>query len=42
MAPEQMGVARIGHFGFFREQFRDTLWEPYLLPEFTAKPAGSK
>ena len=24
--PEQVGVQRIGHFGFFRSQFRDTLW----------------
>lgn len=21
-----IGVRRIGHFGFFREQFRNTLW----------------
>ncbi|MED5608881.1 MULTISPECIES: alpha/beta hydrolase family protein [Pseudomonas] len=33
IAPEQLGVKRIGHFGFFREQFADTLWEGYLLPE---------
>ncbi|SDI71601.1 Predicted alpha/beta hydrolase [Pseudomonas delhiensis] len=33
IAPEQLGVKRIGHFGFFREQFADTLWEDYLLPE---------
>jgi predicted alpha/beta hydrolase len=26
IAPEQIGVKRIGHFGFFRSQFRDTLW----------------
>jgi predicted alpha/beta hydrolase len=26
MAPQDLGVRRIGHFGFFREQFRDTLW----------------
>ena len=26
MAPADLGVRRIGHFGFFREQFRDTLW----------------
>jgi len=26
MAPRDLGVRRIGHFGFFREPFRDTLW----------------
>jgi len=26
VAPQDIGVQRIGHFGFFREQFRDTLW----------------
>lgn len=25
--PEALGVARVGHFGFFREHFRDTLWK---------------
>jgi predicted alpha/beta hydrolase len=24
--PEELGVKRIGHFGFFREAFRDSLW----------------
>jgi len=24
--PRELGAERIGHFGFFREQFRDTLW----------------
>jgi predicted alpha/beta hydrolase len=24
--PESVGARRIGHFGFFREQFRDSLW----------------
>ena len=24
--PENVGAQRIGHFGFFREQFRDSLW----------------
>src|SRR2546425_14575 len=24
--PRELGTERIGHFGFFREQFRDTLW----------------
>ena len=26
VAPREVGAERIGHFGFFREQFRDTLW----------------
>jgi predicted alpha/beta hydrolase len=26
LTPRDLGVRRIGHFGFFREQFRDTLW----------------
>ncbi|HZE59128.1 MAG TPA: alpha/beta fold hydrolase [Burkholderiales bacterium] len=26
VAPRQLGVDSIGHFGFFRERFRDSLW----------------
>lgn len=26
IAPKDIGAARIGHFGFFREHFRDSLW----------------
>ncbi len=26
VAPRELGVERIGHFGFFRERFRDSLW----------------
>lgn len=26
VSPEEAGVARIGHFGFFRERFRGSLW----------------
>jgi len=33
IAPEQVGATRVGHFGFFRERFRDSLWQQYLLPE---------
>lgn len=29
----ESGARRIGHFGFFRPQFADTLWRSYLLPE---------
>jgi predicted alpha/beta hydrolase len=31
--PQQVGVERIGHLGFFREQFKDNLWPQLLLPE---------
>jgi predicted alpha/beta hydrolase len=26
LTPRELGVKRVGHFGFFREQFRDMLW----------------
>ena len=26
VSPSQLGVTRVGHFGFFREAFRDSLW----------------
>jgi predicted alpha/beta hydrolase len=26
VAPSELGVKSIGHFGFFRERFRDSLW----------------
>lgn len=26
LTPKEVGVPEIGHFGFFRERFRDTLW----------------
>jgi predicted alpha/beta hydrolase len=32
-APEDLGVRRIGHFGFFRAEMRDTLWQPVLRGE---------
>lgn len=31
IAPEDIGVAAIGHFGFFHSRFRETLW-PLVLP----------
>jgi predicted alpha/beta hydrolase len=31
--PRDVGVARIGHFGFFRAAFESSLWRPHLLPE---------
>jgi len=33
IAPQEIGVARIGHFGFFRAAFEPTLWRRHLLPE---------
>jgi predicted alpha/beta hydrolase len=33
IAPADIGVARIGHFGFFRARFEESLWRRYLLPE---------
>jgi len=32
--PAELGIKRIGHFGFFRRAMADVLWEKYLLPEF--------
>ena len=26
LAPRELGVKSVGHFGFFRERFRDSLW----------------
>lgn len=33
LSPADVGVRRIGHFGFFRPDFAETLWRPHLLPE---------
>lgn len=33
ISPNDISVERIGHFGFFRQRFADSLWEKYLLPE---------
>ena len=33
LAPADVGVPRIGHFGFFRPNFEAALWRPHLLPE---------
>lgn len=35
LAPHDIGVGRIGHFGFFRPEFADSLWRKHLLPEFS-------
>lgn len=33
IAPGDVGAKRIGHFGFFRHRFAETLWARHLLPE---------
>lgn len=33
IAPADIGVSRIGHFGFFRRAFEKSLWQAHLLPE---------
>ncbi len=33
IAPEEVGASRIGHFGFFKPRFTESLWQTYLLPE---------
>jgi predicted alpha/beta hydrolase len=33
ITPSEIGVDRIGHFGFFREAFASSLWSRWLLPE---------
>jgi predicted alpha/beta hydrolase len=33
LAPGDVGLERIGHFGAFRPAMRDALWEPVILPE---------
>jgi predicted alpha/beta hydrolase len=32
LAPAEVGVARIGHFGCFRPAMAGPLWERHLLP----------
>lgn len=33
IAPQDIGAARIGHFGFFRSVYEASLWRAHLLPE---------
>lgn len=35
IAPKDIGAQRIGHFGFFRSAFEDSLWRSHLLPELS-------
>ncbi|RFA25192.1 alpha/beta hydrolase [Alkalilimnicola ehrlichii] len=38
IAPQEAGVRRIGHFGFFRPEHEVSLWERYVLPELGELP----
>ena len=38
ISPADIGVRRIGHFGFFRPNFAESLWRQHLLPELTGTP----
>ncbi|MFG8976253.1 alpha/beta hydrolase family protein [Pseudomonas paraeruginosa] len=42
IAPEEIGARHIGHFGFFRAQFAESLWAGYLLPELSSGNALSR
>ena len=39
IAPEEAGLKRIGHFGFFQNHSGPRLWETYLLPELATDGA---
>lgn len=32
LSPQSISVKRIGHFGFFKPQFKASLWERFILP----------
>lgn len=40
IAPHDIGEKRIGHFGFFKERFSQSLWKHYLLPELNTNQAS--
>jgi predicted alpha/beta hydrolase len=33
LSPQDIGEPQIGHFGFFRSRFKESLWRQHLLPE---------
>ena len=35
IAPQDINKNRIGHFGFFRKDYEEPLWQNYLLPELS-------
>jgi predicted alpha/beta hydrolase len=36
-APRDLGLRRVGHFGFFRKDHAEALWRPHLLPELAVE-----
>ena len=40
IAPQEVGLERIGHFGFFRSASEGPLWRTHLLPELAAGRPG--
>jgi predicted alpha/beta hydrolase len=44
IAPREIGVRKIGHFGFFRSKFADTLWAQAgrWLAARAGEPAGPR
>jgi predicted alpha/beta hydrolase len=41
LAPAEVGVAKIGHFGFFHPRMEDALWRAHLLPELAVASADT-
>ncbi len=37
LEPADIGVKRVGHFGFFRKQLADSLWRTQVLPELLSQ-----
>lgn len=37
IAPQDIGAARIGHFGFFRSAYEGSRWREHLLPELASR-----
>lgn len=37
LAPGDVGLPRVGHFGFFRRGQAEPLWRPHLLPELAGR-----
>jgi predicted alpha/beta hydrolase len=35
LSPYDIGVKQIGHFGFFKPRFSESLWQAHLLPELS-------
>ena len=37
LSPQDAGVARIGHFGFFRSEMKEPLWDGLVAAEFARR-----